>query len=475
MSIERQRHRLVSRRDERGAALVIAMTLMLVMAALAAVILATGSSSERQSGRGKNWTQALHVAEAGAQEAIATLQAAQGSLPARDAACDAIGAPAVADLCNATTEGAYQVDVTYLGQSRYQIDATGSVGEAVGLRTERTIRVILAPPPMFRYALFSLTDVDTKNNDYVNGDIWANGSVIVEQNDVVEGNVTAATGWVRMRGGSRVTKNVQSGGHDGVVAVRVGTNSIVDGDVVASSTASNCADDPARVAYQVDVVGTVKGSVTTWGTKTGGGSTGPLFEGVCTEAPPTEPIPEFRYNPLNYDPTPFEFASPADFQSWLNSSGMKTQLTGTFYVQGTGAVDLSGVTITGDTTIIALNAAINANQVRSANNNEKRFILLSGHAPPPGSACTDGAGNTLDCAIGLTNGFTSENNVATLLWAPNGPCAFKNSADFSGAVYCNDIVLKNNLNVFYDTRVERVIGFGSTSLSQESWVETTAS
>ena len=43
----------------------------------------------------------------------------------------------------------------------------------------------MAPPQSFNYALFSLSDVTTKNNNLVCGDIWANTYVTVYQNDSV--------------------------------------------------------------------------------------------------------------------------------------------------------------------------------------------------------------------------------------------------------------------------------------------------
>ena len=98
-----------------------------------------------------------------------------------------------------TADGDYNVTVTYLGRHRYQIDSAARVGSVQGLASERTVRVILGPPKSFKYALFSLSSVDTKNNDIVNGDIWANDEVTVDQNDVVNGSVTSATKYVTMR------------------------------------------------------------------------------------------------------------------------------------------------------------------------------------------------------------------------------------------------------------------------------------
>jgi hypothetical protein len=448
--------------DERGVAMITAVILIMVMAGLAALVVTNGSSAERASGRGRNWTQALHVAESGVQQAVATMQSTGGAVPA--------------PISGTSSEGRYDTVVTYLGRNRYRIDSTGSVGARGGLETARTVRVTYGPPKSFRYALFSLTDVNTKNNDLVVGDVWANGGVTVDQNDTVEGSVTAATGPVFLDNHSHVTGAVWSGGFDNTDhAIDVSTGARIDGTVKASSSAPNCSDDPGNTHYNVNVVGSIGGSVVTWGNKTGGGSTGTLSTHVCTNAAATKPMPTFNYAAANYDPTPKEYASPAAFTTYLNA-GHRASLSGTHRIDGGGSsepIDLTGVNITGDTTIIATQAPIDANGVGSANTTDKLLVLVSYYAPPPGSACTDNGGNPQDCAIGLKNNFQPTSNTATLLYAPNGPVAFKNNADFVGAVYANDIVLKNNQQTVYDPRVDQIVGFGPVTLQQESWVELT--
>ena len=448
------------RRDEQGFALVTAVILMAIMAMLAALAVQNGTHSERTSARGKNWTQSLHIAEAGVQQAIALLQASNGASPA--------------PFSGSVSDGSFDVTVTALGRNRYQIDSTGTSGRGAGLVTSRAVRVTMAPPRSFSYALFSLTDVNTKNNDTVVGDIWANGSVVVDQNDLVDGSVVAATGRVFLDNNSRVMGDVQSGGYEpsSGVAIDVSTGAVIDGKAKASSTAPGCSDDPGHLYYGVNVVGSIGGTVTTWGNKTGGGSVGAVQSGVCTDAPATKPMPAFTWNPANYA-APQTFASPGDFEDYLDA-GNRTNLSGTFYVNGGGSseeIDLTGVEVAGDTVIIAPSAPIDANGVGAANNNDKVLVLVSYYQPPPGSACTTTGGNPADCAIGMKNNFQPTDNTATLLYAPNGPVSFKNNAQFSGAVYANDIVLKNNQVVVYDERVAQLVGFGPVTLEPESWLE----
>ena len=442
-----------------------AVMIVAIVSALGTIILTTGTHADRSSQRGKNWEASLATAEAGVQQAIAYLQSTNGATPI--------------PFTGVTTEGAYTVDVTYLGRNRYQIDSTGSAGKSPGLTAGRSVRVVMAPPRTFRYALFSLSDVDTKNNNHVVGDVWANGSVTVYQNDTIEGSVNAATGWLTMANNSTITGNVVSGGFNPASsrAIDMGNGAHIGGTAIAASSNPGCGDDPSGVKYQVNVGGSISGATTTWGIKTGSGSTGTLLTHVCKSAPATKTIPVYSFNPVNYSPAPQVFTSPAAFSSWLSTHS--SNLSGTFYIKGGGAsspVDINGVTIGGDTTIIAESAPINAFGgvgVSSGNSNDKVFVLASYYQPAPGSVCTSNGGNPADCAIGIKNNFAPNDGTATLLYAPNGPVSFKNNADFLGAVYANSITIKNNMNITYDERVDQLVGFGEFTLEPESWVEST--
>src|SRR5207244_1011379 len=99
-------------------------------------------------------------------------------------------------------------------------------------------------------------------------------------------------------------------------------------------------------------------------------------------------------NPVNYSPAPVEFATPTLFNQWL-AAGHASGLSGTYYIHGGGAneaVNINGVTIAGDTTIIAQSAPIDAFGgvgVSDANASDKVLVLASYYAPAAGSACTD--------------------------------------------------------------------------------------
>ena len=455
-----------TQRDENGIAMITAILMITIVTALTAVVLDTGSHADRSSQHGRNWTVSLQTADSGIQRAVSYMQATSGAVPG--------------PFTGTTADGSYTTTVTPLGRNRYQIDSTSAVGKGAGMLTSRSVRVVMGPPKSFRYALFSLTDVNTKNNNFVQGDVWANGNVTVQGGDTVNGSATAATGWILLNNGSAITGSAVSGGYNASNgrAIDVSTNANIGGTAKAESTAPNCADDITHQYYSVNVVGSISGAVQAWGLKTGGGSTGPFTSNLCIAAPATQPIPAFSYNPANYNPAPVEFATPTAFNTWL-AAGHMSGLSGTYYIHGGGAsdsVNLNGVTIGGDTTIIAESAPIDAFGgvgIADANASDKILVLASYYQPAAGSSCTDTGGNPADCAVGIKNNFQPNNNTATLIYAPNGPVAFKNNAQFDGAVYANDIVLKNNLHVVYDPRVDQIVGYGPVTLQTESWVETT--
>jgi hypothetical protein len=463
---------------EQGFALMTTIIIMMVVAMLGATLLVMSVNTDHHSGQDRNWTAALDVADAGVERAVALLgnEAGIGSVPA--------------PFTGQTATGTYSTTVTYLGRAKYQIDSTGTVGTAQGLERERAVRVIMAPAPAFKYALFSSTDINTKNNNYITGDIWANGSVTVYNNDTVSGSVSAATGWVQLQINSTVTGNVTSGGTNNGTSIEIDGGATIGKNATASSTAPNCSDDPGRTSYQIHATGSVNGTAQTWGYITGGGHVGSQITGVCTAAPATQPMPNFTFAIANYNPNPIVFNSVASFQSYLSMHS--NSLSGVFQVCGAGVIDLSGAQISGDTTIIA-GAVLNndpnqpdpncpagqlwANGVAPANSNDKVLTLISYYNPGAGGSCTNTGGNPENCALGFKNNFSPDDNTATLLYAPAGPCALKNSSggssgdNFDGAIYCNNIVMKNNQNITYDPRVDRIVGFGATTLVRESWQE----
>jgi hypothetical protein len=481
-------NRLFRRRDERGMALITVIMLSMIATLFVTTTMYVAFHDQTSSAHNRSWGQALHVAESGVHEAIAYLQNSGGVVPS-------------STQTGTTTEGTYQYRVVAQSRNRYQIDAVGTVGNAGALQASRRLRVTMAPPLSFKYALFSESDVTTKNNNNICGDVYAATYVQVYNGDAVRastspscpsggtggsGNVTGATGYVQMDNNSVVEGTVWSGGYDSS-GYGINNSGSIGGDAKASSSDPDCATiDPSYTKFKISG-GTVAGNATAWGAISGtvGGT---KTQSLCTQASESKSIPTYTFNSANYPAaTLHTYSFPGDyaaFNSYIAAN--KTSLSGTFYIVGGGSsypIDLGGVTVSGDLTVYAaasggVASPIDASAGIGASGTNDKIVVLGTEYAAPASGCSTNGGNPGDCAIGFKNNFAPSNttltggdNTAVLLYAPNGPVAFKNNADFQGAVYANNIQVKNNMNVTYDQRLDQIVGFGATTLQITDWQE----
>ncbi|MGH2726357.1 MAG: hypothetical protein ACRDKS_05210, partial [Actinomycetota bacterium] len=324
----------------------------------------------------------------------------------------------------------------------------------------------------------------------IDGDVWSNQNVLLEQGNIVHGSVTAATGWLATKTGVTIDDDVWTGGYDPANfdrAIHLDSGGLIGGNAKASVTAPpdpvTCGgEDPTRYKVRVEGTSTIVGNVVTWGPKTGSGTVqGTVTQNVCTSSPPTKPLPTFTYSAANYDPaTHHEFGTPdtasatavSDFQNYIAT--ISGAVSGSYYVNQFGAVnqdvriDLTNVVIAGDTTIIA-NAPIFANGITDSAG-DAIFTLVSTYQPPTGTSC-DLNQDKSECSIHLKNNFQPSGNTAVIVYAPYGPVAVKNNQVQYGTIYADAIQIKNNQSLHYDSRVERMVGFGAVTYEVERWVE----
>ena len=287
---------------------------------LAAVILYQGTSTDRHSGRGRNWNQALQTADAGVEEAdLRSCRRRTASFPPTSRV--------------RTPTARTPWTVTYLGRNRYQIEmprgtrAPYRVSRPSGMSASSWAR-----PSRSSTRCSRNSSVDTKNNDVVNGDIWANDEVTVDLNDIVNGSVTSATKYVTMKNGSEITGDVHTGGYDSAGYALKGT--IVGGNVKAVSTAPNdCADDRATATTRSRRTRSAARS------RRGAASrpaspTAPRCSPECASPRrPRKSFPQFIYNPANYDPAPVSVrVDSSAFQTYVTAH--KNDMKGTFVVGG---------------------------------------------------------------------------------------------------------------------------------------------
>ncbi|MGZ6898312.1 MAG: DUF7305 domain-containing protein [Acidimicrobiia bacterium] len=476
--------RLFRRRDERGVALVTAIMVGFVATMLVVTTMFVAFHDQTSSARNRSWGQALHVAESGVHQAIAYLQNSSGVVPS-------------GTVTGTTDVGTYQYRILAQSRNRYQIDSVGTVGSASSTQASRRLRVTMAPPLSFMYALFSESDVTTKNNNNVCGDIYATTYVQVYNGDAVRastspscpsgstvgsGNVTSATSYISMDNNSTIEGQAWSGGYNSSgYAISMSNGASIGNGAKASSATPGCTDDPSHSSYKIGSSGSVTGDATAWGTITSSVS-GTKTQNICTVASETKSIPQFTFNSANYSSVR-TYSFPADYASFNSYiAANKASLSGTFYITGGSAsypVSLDGVTVSGDLTVIATDAPIDMSSggIGASGTNDKMIVLATWYSAPA-SGCATTGGNPGDCAIGIKNNFAPSStslsggdNTAVLLYAPNGPVAFKNNADFHGAIYANNIQIKNNMNVSYDPRLEQIVGFGGSTLTITDWQE----
>jgi hypothetical protein len=476
-------NRLFRRRDERGVALITAIMLSMIATMFVVTTMYVAFHDQTSSAHNRSWGQALHVAESGVHEAIAYLQNSSGVVPS-------------STQTGTTTEGTYQYRIVAQARNRYQIDAVGTVGSAGALQASRRLRVTMAPPLSFRYALFSSSDVTTKNNNNVCGDVYAGTYVQVYNGDAVRagtssscpsgssgsGNVTAATGYIQLDNNSLIEGTAWSGGYNSSNN-GIDNSGSIGGDAKASSSDPDCLSiDPGYTKFKISG-GTVAGNATAWGNITST-VTGTKTQNSCTLASESKSMPSYTFNAANYPTATFHsYSFPTDYVTFNNYIAANlNNLSGTFYITGGGSsypVSLDGATVTGDLTVIATDAPIDmsGSGIGASGSTDKMVVLASWYSAPS-SGCATNGGNPGDCAIGIKNNFnvnssslSGGNNTAVLLYAPNGPVAFKNNADFQGAVYANNIQVKNNMNVTYDPRLEQIVGFGESTLQITDWQE----
>src|SRR5207253_11494737 len=83
--------------------------------------------------------------------------------------------------------------------------------------------------------------------------------------------------------------------------------------------------------------------------------------------------------------------------------------------------------------------------------------------------------STSPSAVTIKNNFVVDHAVdqqgAAVLLYSTGLITVKNNIEEQGAVYAGAISIKNNMEVAYDPRVERTLGFGDLKYDRISWQE----
>ena len=455
----RRRLAAALRGGEGGFAMIVSMLVITVVAVMTLGMLATGLHLQAATARDSSWNKALQVAEAGVDNAVYHLT---------DDPTFAQPGP----VAGTVPQGTFSVSVVKPKRGWLVVTSTGTVG-----KVKRRIEVTYGPAASFKFALFSDTGLEVKNNNGTTGDIFANQSIVLKQNSGVKGSVVSATGTIDMENNAQIQKNngqggnAYSGGYDaaGRWGIRLQNNAVIQGDAYAQE--ETCSP-PDTTNYNISNAGSVLGNAVAGGAINGsvGGTSVPFN---CQLRQPTRLLPQYHYDPDLYGDA-IEDTSAAAFQTWADAhSG---SLTGTHRVcdggpdangqctsQSLNSIDLGGKTITGDFTLIT-NTLIDFNNNAAYLGPSDAFvslISLNDSTDPP--------------AINIKNNFSIPDPSPAVLVYSSGLIYVKNNAESNGAVYAGAISINNNLDVTYDPRVERTLGFGPTRYERVTWKELTPS
>jgi hypothetical protein len=496
------------RREEEGYSLVIAMLLLAIMAVLLVVGLDAGTASLKQSSLAVEWSKALTVAEAGLNDSITRL----GESRTAANPCNMSGST----VCTGGG-GQYQVGWTQTG-GKIVVTSVGYFPTKTSPTFTREVQATYEPVPAFRYALFSQTALDIKNNATITGDIYSDGDVTVGQGATICGSVISSAGGVSLANGGQVLKadathgcagksgKVWTGGPTGIVGSQ---QVVISGDAVAGApSTTTCSSTSSSYAIAISGGGTysVQGAASACGQIAGITGETSSTPGVTTTAPVPVTFPTFVFDPNNYpaststDPLKLQCYPSAGTcgsnQSSTAVSGFnayiaahKTSLTGTFAVwqsspqpmsnpgncttASTTQICLDTITLGGDFTLIT-NAPVDFGNTGTVSTTSSsvtaNMSVITTYQPASGTTCTTNGG---DCSIYGKNSVefdagtvsNPDDGVVGLLYT-TGKLAWKNQPmnqpPGEGALYAGSMDLKNGYDILYNSRVERVLGFGTT-------------
>ncbi len=484
------------------------MLLLSIMMVLLAVSLDAGNASLRQSGLSIEWSKSLTVAEAGVNRAVTLLGESRG-------ATNPCGI-STSTVCTGGG-GEYQMSWATSGGT-VLVSSIGYYPTKARPTFAREVQVTYEPVPSFKYAIYSQTSLSVANNMTVIGDVYSAGDITLGNGATVCGSIISSGGGVNLVQSSNIVKtdatygcsgksgNVWTGGTGGITCQSQVT---IEGNATASNpssaTCSNLGTDydivqaragRPRSAVRRPPAVRISSDISAATTSAGTSSSQPVPVG----------FPAFTFDPNNYPSDPSDplhlqcyptggtcgsndsTTAVSDFNAYVAAHA--TSLTGTFAVwqrtpTSSTYINLDGITLSGDFTLIT-NAPVNFGNTSTITTTSSSIAadLVVNSSYQPTAACTADLVNTggADCSIYGKNAIEfdagdasdPDDGVVGLLYT-TGKMAFVNSANNfdstgDGALYAQSMDFKNGFNIIYNSRVERVLGFGTT-LEQVLWQE----
>jgi cytoskeletal protein CcmA (bactofilin family) len=400
---------------ERGVSLVTAMVITLTVFAIGGIWTSLATHQYTASARDRQREQARNAAEAGVNQAMSRLSGDAGYT-----------VTALVTLPGGT--GQYEVSVTTPPSAdlrRRRIVSTGyAPAKAAPQRVARRLeqQVDLISTSEFRYALFTAPGgIAGANNLTINGDIYADGDLILTNHATVAGSVHS------------------------LGSVATVSNSTIGGDIRAAGdvTIDNASTTVLGNVYSggnVVLTGRVRGNVQAAGTITGDSD---RVDGSRAQHSPPPPVqaqtlPTFTWNAVNY-PSAQEWPSVAAFQSHWSAN--KDAFSGNHRIlcpsPCAGRISLDAKwTLTGNATIASDSPITMSREVdNGAGGAALTLTIVSFSAAAP--------------AVLMSNNISPPDSIRLALFSPNGPVSFENRKDFSGAIYASSMTLDQQFTLTF--------------------------
>lgn len=309
-------------RDERGASIVTSLAVATIGLMLTTILLVQVEHLGKQTSRDRGRTQAVHVAEAGLDHALANL-ALDPAFAGETETVTAAGAAIGTYTTTVTTPIGAPDDRTIVSEGHAAV---------TGERRRVAMTVSLLALGSFSFTQKSASTLTAGQNLTTIGSTYARNSLTLPQHATINGDVISP-GSITTAASSTINGLVWSGAD-----VTVASGTIVNGNVFASGG--------------VTVSGTVTGDVRAASITLAGGTIGGTAVAPASyPAPLARTLPTFTYQATNYLPAPVVMTSAAFSAHWALN---RTAMSGTYFISDLGAVTgpLLATTMTGDLTII---------------------------------------------------------------------------------------------------------------------------
>lgn len=408
-------------RREDGATLIAVVLVLFVMIVIGTTTLRVATHANDATTVDRERVQAVQAAEAGIHTGISRLQ--------RNAACDSSATSPVELVDGDEVVGSYQVridpeDGTSCDTERRVIHAWG-FGATGGERSMRhlEVQVDLIPQDGFQFTLFASGPdglVVANNNARIDGDVYAENMSQTHNN--LDAQKVISPGSIHTKDNAVYSSTLWAGGD-----VTVGQNAKIGASVLATGSSANgdvTLENGAEIAKDIKAAGTVN-------LPTNYSVGGSITENHPNLPPPPQlDKPDFTWDPNNYS-SPQTFSTASELSDALEAN--KDDLHGTYYTDDPGATVKmpKHATVTGPLTVVTT-GKVDAGRSMKASGGPWQVVVVA----------EDGGTG----AIGVEKPASFDSALDVLLYT-EGEVDLKNQTTMRGAIYADEIKLKNKVTV----------------------------